>query len=372
VRGDVVVAGGGLIGCAVARELARRGRRVVVIDRGPLGGEASSAAAGLVAPQAESPGPGPVLTLGVLSRARYDAWTSELAAESGIDVEYQTVGVVYAALTPADGRVLAARARWQRALGLRVDRLDPGAARRLVPGLPRRFPFALHFAEDRPINNERLVAAVALAAARAGATLMPHTELRAVRARRGRVSGVDTSAGPIDAAVVVHAMGAWAGAAVLPPGVAAPPVAPVRGQVVVLRGAPGALLRPVYSRRGYLVPRLDGRVLAGSTLEHVGFDKRVTAGAAASILAAGLAMVPSLGALSVERVYAGLRPWTPDHLPIIGTAPDLPGLVWATGHYRSGILLAPITAQAVADLVCEGGTSVPIRALRPDRFRRRR
>ena len=153
---DVVVAGGGLIGCAVARELARRGARTVVVERGEVGEEASRAAAGMVAPQAECERRGPVLTLGVLSRARYGAWVAAVEAESGIDVEYCSDGILYVALTPGDERVLAARARWQRAAGLRVRRLGLGQARRLVPSLARPVRAVLHFPDDHRVNNEGL------------------------------------------------------------------------------------------------------------------------------------------------------------------------------------------------------------------------
>jgi glycine oxidase len=366
---DAVVVGGGLIGCAVGRELARRGARVAIVERGAVGAEASTAAAGMIAPQAESPGPGPLLRLGVLSRARYRAWVAALAEESGVDPEYTASGIVYVALDAADVRVLAARARWQQAEGLRVERLGARAARRLVPGLTPRVRMALYFVDDHPIDNARLVVAAARAAQRAGAALLVHTPALAVVARRGRVAGLETPAGTIATPIVVNAAGAWAGLLGLPAGVRPPRVFPVRGQVVVLRGAPGALARPVYSRRGYVVPRADGRVLAGSTLERAGFEKRVTAGAASAILAAALAMVPGLAALTVERAYAGLRPGTPDQLPLLGPAPDLPGLFYATGHYRSGILLAPVTAEAIADLVLAGRTALPVAAMRPRRSR---
>src|SRR5439155_663969 len=242
---------------------------------------------GMVAPQAESTGPGPLLRFGIASRARYGEWTEALAAESGIDVEYRTDGIVYVALTASDARVLAARARWQRAAGLRVERLRD--ARRLVRALSPRVRMALHFPDDHRVNNERLVTALAVAARRAGAEVMERTPVRAVRARRDKVEGVDTGAGPIDAPVVVDAAGAWAGALGLPPGVSPPPVFPVRGQILVLRGGLDTIPRPLYSLRGYVVPRVDGRVLAGSTLEDAGYEKRVTAGAAPDILAAACA-----------------------------------------------------------------------------------
>ena len=367
---DVVVVGGGVIGCAIARELGRRGVRTIVVERGEVGGEATRAAAGMVAPQAESTGPGPLLRLGIASRARYGAWTEALVGESGIDVEYRTDGIVYVALTAADARVLAARARWQRAAGLRVERLaDP---RRLVPSLSPRVRMAFHFPDDHRVNNERLATALAVAARRAGAEVLERTPVAAVRARRGKVEGVDTGSGPIDAPVVVNAAGAWAGALGLPPGVSPPPVFPVRGQILVLRGGVDTIPRPLYSRRGYAVPRVDGRVLAGSTLEDAGYEKRVTAGAAAGILAAACAMAPVVGGMTLETAYAGLRPATPDHRPIIGPAPGVAGLLYATGHYRSGILLAPITAEAIADLVVEGRTALPLAGMSPGRFRRQR
>jgi len=370
-RADVVVVGGGLIGCAVARELALRGVRTIVVERGDVGAEASSAAAGMVAPQAESEGPGPVLQLALASRRIYRRWVAALRAESGIDAEYRADGIVYVALTASDARVLAARARWQRAAGLRVERLGPGAARRLVAGLSPDVRGALCFPDDHRVNNERLVRAVARAARRAGAVVLEQTPAVAVRARRGVVTGLETTRGRIDAPVVVNAAGAWASALAVPRGVESPPVFPVRGQMVVLRGAPGALRRPVYSLRGYAVPRVDGRVLAGSTLERAGYERAVTAGAVSDILGALSAAAPGLRGLMFERAYAGFRPGTPDRRPILGPAGDLAGLFYATGHYRSGIVLAPATAAAIADLVLEGRTAWPITAMSPSRFRRR-
>jgi glycine oxidase len=365
---DAVVVGGGLIGCAIARELARRGVRTALVERGVVGAEATRAAAGMVAPQAECERRGPVLSLGLASRARYAAWIAAVEAESGIDVEYATDGIVYAVLDDADARTLAARARWQRAAGLRVERLRATDARRLVPALSPRARWALHFPDDHRVNNERLGPAVGVAARRAGVRVLEGVTALRVRARRRRLAGLETSAGTIPSPAVVNAAGAWAGFLALPAGVAPPPVFPVRGQMLVLRGEPRALRRPLYSRRGYLVPRRDGRILAGSTLERAGFDKRVTAGAAAEILAALRALAPGLGALTLEGAYAGLRPGTPDRRPILGAAPGLEGLYYATGHYRSGILLAPATAVAIADLVLEGRTALPLAGMAPARF----
>src|SRR5262249_24745653 len=186
----------------------------------------------------------------------------------------------------------------------------------------------------------------------------------------GRVRGVVTEDGAMAPRVGGKAAGAGAGEVGLPVGVRELSVFPVRGQMLVLRGPPGALALPLYSRHAYLVPRLDGRVLLGSTRELAGFDKRVTMGAAAALLGAAAALAPGLAALSVERTYAGLRPGTADQLPILGVARDLPGLFCAAGLYRSGILLAPATAAALADLILDGATALPLRGLGPGRAKR--
>ncbi|HEV7730569.1 MAG TPA: glycine oxidase ThiO [Candidatus Binatia bacterium] len=369
---DVIVVGGGLVGCAVARELSRRGLRIELVERGELGTEASRAAAGMVAPQAECDGDGPVLRLGLASRAMYPAWVAALEGESELDVEFRTDGILAVALTEADARILRRRARWQRAAGLRVDDLPSTAARRLAPVVARSLRAAVHFPDDHRVNNERLVVAAGIAARRAGVTVRERAPVQAVLARDGRVVGVRTDDGVITAPVVVNAAGAWAGAIALPDGVAPPPVVPVRGQMLVLRGAPGVLPLPLYGRDVYLVPRLDGRILAGSTREHVGFEKRVTLAAAADLLAAAHAVAPGLGGLTFEHGYAGLRPGTPDDLPLVGPAPELPGLVYAAGLFRHGILLAPAVAQAVADLIVDGRTALPLAGMRPGRFRRSR
>jgi glycine oxidase len=369
---DVVVVGGGVIGCAVARELGRRGARVVVVERGRVGAEATRAAAGMVAPQAECERPGPVLHLGLASRALWPAWAAALEEESGVDVEYRRDGILYAALAPVELRVLAARARWQRAAGLRVERLGGRAARRLVPVLAPGVRAAFLFPDDHRVNNERLGAAVAGAARAAGARILEGTAVLAVLARRGRVAGVRTARGRIAAPTVVNAAGAWAPAATLPRGVPPPSVFPVRGQMMVLRAAPGLLPRALYSLAGYLVPREDGRILAGSTRERAGFERRVTAGGAAAVLAAACALAPAVGGLAFEGAWAGFRPGTPDGVPLLGPSGALPGLVYATGHYRNGILLAPATGVAVADLIVTGRTALPVAGMEPDRRARLR
>lgn len=365
---DVVVIGGGLVGCATARALALRGLHVVVIERATVGSEASRAAAGMVAPQAECAGPGPLLDAGIASRRRYARFAEAVARESGIDVAYRRDGILYVARTRAEAARLMERMRWQRRAGLRADRLTVADARRRVGVLTRDVRAAVLFPDDHRVDNERLATAIGVAARRAGARIVEGVASTAVLEANGRVIGVRTSRGRIGTPTVVDAAGAWASAVGLPNGVLAPPVFPVRGQMLVLRTAPRTLALPLYSMRAYLVPRGDGRVLVGSTLERVGFDRRVTAGATARLLAAALAIAPGLADATVLGAYAGFRPGTPDHLPIVGLAADLRGLVYATGLYRSGILLAPLVADAVADLLVRGRTRLPIAAFDPARL----
>jgi glycine oxidase len=366
----VVVIGGGLVGCAAARALAGRGLRTVLLERAEIGAEASAAAAGMVAPQAECDRPGPLLEAGIASRRRYARFIAAIRTESGMAVDYRRDGIVYVARGRADARRLERRVRWQIAAGLRVRRLTAAAAHRHIRVLAPDVGGGAFFPDDHRVDNVALLQAVARAARRVGVRVLERTAAIAVVSAAGRVSGVRTSRGRVAAPIVIDAAGAWAAAIRLPAGAAPPSVVPVRGQMMVLRAAPGALPCPLYSAAVYLVPRADGRILVGSTRERVGFDKRVTVTAAARLLAAACALAPGLADASFERAYAGLRPGTADGLPIVGPAADLSGLVYAAGLYRHGILLAPLVAEAVADLVADGRTRLPVAAFRPDRPRR--
>jgi glycine oxidase len=364
---DVVVVGGGLVGCALARELARRRHSVIVLERGRTGREASAAAAGFLSPQADFAGDGPLVRLGMASRDLYPGWARAVAQESGVDPCFRRRGLLVAAITAAEARALAARVVWQRRCGWRAERVSRRRARALVPGVGPAVCGGAYFPDDASIDNERLSVAAALAARRAGATILEGCAAERVLARGGRASGVSTSAGPLAAAAVVVASGAWAGGLGLPRGVRPPAVVPVRGQMVVLRGLAGLVDRPLHGRHGYFAPRPDGRVLVGSTYERAGFDKRTTVRGVRGLLAMAERLVPASAGAAIEGAYAGLRPGTPDGLPIVGAAPGHPGLWYACGLYRNGILLAPLVAAAVADLVTTGGTRWAIEPLAPSR-----
>jgi glycine oxidase len=353
---DVVVVGGGVIGCAVARELARRGRRVVLLERSVPGREASRVAAGLLSPQSDAGAPGPLVDLCLESRALYADWTRAIEQESGKAVGFRRTGILRVALSRGEESRLLEAARWQQAAGLPVRELDAAQAASqaglpLSPDLRR----ALYFAEDGIVDAGRLAEATAEAAKAAGVALHPNTPVRGFRIEAGRCRGVETDGGSVTADLTVDAAGAWAAfPGELPISV---PVSPVKGQLVVARLPGGPPETVVESEEVYLVPWRDGRVLAGATVESVGFDKRVTPEAIAGLMGAAARLLPAADAATVDEGRAGLRPGTPDGLPLLGPT-RLDGFWLATGHYRNGILLAPVTARLLADAL--DGAHVPV------------
>lgn len=351
----------------MARELAAAGARVVVLERGEPGAEASAAAAGMLGPQAECDGVGPLLALGLQSLRLYPGTVAALRDETGIDPEYQSDGIVYVALDADDEALLARRHAWQREAGLHVEALAADDVRRREPALgPVRAAFL--FPDDHRVDNVRLTRAFAVAAARHGAELRGGAPVRRVVCDGPRAVGVEVGAEVVRAGVVVNAAGAWAADAI--PEGRRLPVKPVRGQMVMF-ATPRPLFRhAIYSRGVYLVPRRDGRLLAGSTYEDVGFDKRVTAAAVGEITRRALRVAPALADATFVSCWAGLRPGTADGLPILGADQSVAGLYHACGHYRNGILLAPVTAKAVAELVLHGQTSYDLRPFTPARFTR--
>ena len=366
---DVVVVGGGIMGCAVALRLARKGAAVTVIERGIPGAEASSAAAGMLAPQMEAEGPGPMLELGLRSRALYPALATELRDATGIDIGYVKSGVLAAALTEDDERALGVRRVWQTARGMRVEALTGDAARAREPSLGPLVRSALYFPDDAQVNARSLARAFSQAAAAAGARFLQGRYVRRVCVEGGIATGVELDGETLRAATVVVATGSWSG---LVEGAGVPPsvVRPARGQLVSIETRP-PLFRHVLSvhGRGYLVPRRDGTVIAGSTVEMVGFRKEVTVAGLAEILNLARVLIPGLADAPVIESWSNFRPFTEDHLPVLGLTP-IRGLVLATGHYRNGILLGPITAQAIADLIATGDAGIDLAPFSVGRFGR--
>jgi glycine oxidase len=364
-RSDVVVVGGGLIGCMIARALAGEGLGVTLVERAKVGREASHDAAGMLAPVAEAEEAGPFLDLCLESRALYPALADELFDEVGGNISYRDEGTFAVAFDEAEEARLYAAAARHAALGLKSEVLSPGEARHVEPGLSPRVRRVLVVADDHQVDNRRLVEAVALSCFKRGVEILEHTPVRAlVRDAAGTVCGVETTTGRIDAGLVVVAAGSWsnfvAGFTV--------PVAPVKGQMLMLDLASPAFRHVLRSERCYLVPRTDGRVLVGATMERVGYDKTVGAGAVGTLLESGREIVPSLAVALGGEAWAGLRPATPDGIPAVGFVEER--VIAATGHFRNGILLAPVTAEIVRGLATGKPGHAALELLDPLRFAR--
>ncbi|MDQ6652507.1 MAG: glycine oxidase ThiO [Acidobacteriota bacterium] len=367
---DVVVVGGGVIGLVIARALSLRGLHdVLLIERNSLGAEASFAAAGMLAPQAEADCADEFFYLACGSRDMYPAFAAALREESGIDVELETTGTLYLAFTEHDVNEVEKRYQWQSEAGLVVERLTADAARSLEPAISEKIRSALKFPLDVQVENRRLVKALAVSNERCGVRMVTDTTVESLRIDRSRVSGVETSRGSVATEKVVIANGAWA-SVVKAADKALPDlrIEPVRGQMLSFAASPPVICHVVYSPRGYIVPRSDGRLLAGSTTEEVGFDKRVTDQGIHSIMTAAAEISPSVMCLPVSASWAGLRPRAADDLPVLGPCAEIEGVWYATGHYRNGILLAPITGELIAEAIVDKVVPPMLSSFSPDRF----
>jgi glycine oxidase len=362
---EVVVIGAGVVGLAAARALADRGARVQVVEGVAIGAEASSAAAGMLAPQAETQEGSPLLPLALRARDRHLELAPELERETGIAVGLSQTGLLEVAFTEEDERALASRAAWQRARGLPVESLGPAEVRALEPCLSAAARGGLSLAGDRRLDSRLLVRALASSATARGVRILTGRPVAALLSASGRITGVRVGGDTIAASAVVNAAGAWAGA--LPGDPSPPPVEPVRGQLVAFDVAPAPFRRVVASPRGYLVPRPDGRLIAGSTAERVGYDRSVTAAGLRAVLGIALELAPSLADARVAETWAGLRPGTPDGLPVIG-AGALAGLWHAGGLYRNGILLGPLVGELVAALALGETPPFDLAPFAPARF----
>ena len=364
-NGDVVVAGAGLIGLAIAFELADRGAAVRVYDRGEPARAASWAGAGMLAPYTERIADEAMLALCLASLEEYPRFVDRIAGSSGIDPHLKLDGVFYAAFGERELDVLRAEADGLSARGVAVEVLDRVQALAVEPSLAASLAGGLIKRSEGHVDNRRLGRALS-AACRSRGVRVEQSERLAVECDGRRVLGVAADRGFVAAKAVVNACGAWA--ALLPgvPRDCVPPVVPIKGQMLALAAPAGFVRRATWVPGAYLVPRDDGRLLIGATVEAAGFDQRVTAQGMHELLHAALRAAPSLGGFALTEQWAGLRPGTPDGLPVLGATP-LEGFFLATGHYRNGILLAPATARLIADALEMGDES----ALRPfslDRF----
>lgn len=364
---DVAVVGGGVIGCSVAYEAARRGARVALFEAEGIGAGASGAAAGMLSGQSEVHEPGPFLDLLLTSRDLHVPLSEALLEETGLDVEYLRAGALHVAFDAEGEEDLAARYSRQKEQGLSARWLENEEARELEPALSPDLVAGLYFPEDAQVNPPRLVRALALAAQSRGAAIEEATRVTGFSTEGDRVTGVRISRGTFSAGVVVLAGGV--GSTLLAEGLGVSlPVHPVKGELLAVRAGPAPIRANVWGDGCYLVPKRDGRVIVGATEEPGVYDRRPTLGGVAALCGAALQTVPGLSSARFESAWGGLRPTTPDNRPVLGPAGKWEGLLVATGTHRNGVLLAPIIGQSVAALALEEQPPVDVSPFTPERF----
>ena len=361
---DVIVAGAGIVGLSAACALAKRGVRCVVFDRGRTGREASFAAGGILSPQAETRPDSPLLSLALKARDRHLNLAEELLGLTGVAVEHHRYGVLSLAFSEEEETQLVALTEAQRRLGLRAEMVSRSGIARLEAAANTDARAAALFPDDHRVDNRRLMEALRLLALGRGVEIREYTALRALEIANGQVVAVRTDVDRIETRTLINALGAWAGQ--LEGDVKPIPVRPVKGHMMSLVDGP-SIRHVVYGHHGYIVPRSDGRLVVGSTMEEVGFDTRVTAEGIGHIIGVAAAIAPGARKASIAETWIGFRPATPDGLPVIGRgAAD--GVVIAGGLFRNGILLGPLVGEIAAALAVGETPPYDLRAFDPARF----
>jgi len=375
-RTDIVVIGAGLIGSSVAWRLAQHGHRVTVVEKGEPGVEASWAAAGLLQPEAGREAGPQLLQLWLNSLANYGAFIAEIREVTGIAVEYRTTGRLVAAFDEVEEAALREKFQAQAGTGIRAEWLGNAAVRALESAVAPDIRGAILYSDHGLVDNRQLTSAVVQAARRAGVTLRTYETVTAIQTSGGRVSGVRTDRGVIPAEIVINAAGAWSAGlglqdanesrvTILSP--SDPPVYPAKGEIIALQARPRPLERVITIPGGSVSARADGRIVVGATVRDVGFDREITADGVARMLTAAIRAVPELKSARFLEAWTGLRPRTPDEQPVLGEG-RVPGLFWATGHFKMGILSAPATAEVLTALVEGREPPFPVDDLTPWRF----
>jgi glycine oxidase len=366
---DILIVGGGVIGLSIARALSKKGcGRITILERGEIGKEASFAAAGMLAPQAETDASDEFFHFCSESNASYPQFAEELRDETGVDIELDRSGTLYLAFTEHDSAEIRRRYEWQKSARLEVEHLTAQETRKTEPFVSPDVLESLLFPNDRQVENRKLLHALRKFAEINGIGIRENTEVKNLSIDCGRITGVETGTEKFSAEIVVLATGAWT-SLIKADSFFLPQIKPIRGQMMSFFNAQRMFSRVIYSPRGYLVPRADGRILAGATVEDAGFDKSVTDAGIALLRDHALEIAPSLVNLEIRESWANLRPFAADGLPVLGAIAGCENLFVATGHYRNGILLAPLTAKIMADKIVDGKDSDYLRSFGVRRFR---
>ncbi len=362
---QILVVGGGVQGLCTAIALARDGHDVQLVERETPGQRASWVAAGLLTPSSPWKYPQGLVDLGFRSEAMYPDFIADLLEHTGIDSEYEVSGMLYPEGAGCSAAQVAEETTRRRAMGFAMERFGRAQLDALAPGFAPAVTGAAWQPRSARVRPPRLLAALRQRAAGLSITVTCCCEVTALLGDWRGVAGVRTASGQVlPADIVVLAAGCWSTALAATLGLSVT-VRPVRGQILLLAGHPGLLGPTVNNGETYLVPRRDGRILVGSTMEDAGFAEVTTPDALARLRAAARAMFPATADMEEETAWAGLRPGTPDRVPYIGPVPEVPGLLLATGHYRNGILLAPVTARLIADVVAGRPTEVDLAPFAP-------
>ena len=377
VNKKVIIIGGGVIGLGIGWQLAKTGAPVTIYERSRAGRAASWAAAGMLAPLAEAHSEEPeLLKLGSQSLERYPQWTDELETDAEMSIGYRVEGTLIVGLEPDDTHQLRHLYTAQQELGLDVEWLTGREAREIESALSPRVTAAIRCATDHQVDNRLMVKALQRAYKACGGVLHENSTIKRIVIENGVATGVQTQDSFKEADVLILAAGCWSAQIEGLPDTTIPPVRPVKGQMLALQMEAGITVKNVirtvrarYPTSVYLVPRTDGRLIVGATSEEMGFDTRLTAGGVFELLRGAWEAVPGVYELPLLETWSGLRPGSRDNAPILGKTP-IENLIYATGHYRNGILLTPITAYEIAKLILTGETSETIAPFQLDRFLR--
>jgi glycine oxidase len=366
---DVLIVGGGVIGLSLARELHKKVvRRITILERGAeVGGESSYAAAGMLAPQAETDRADAFTAFCTESLRLYPDFAAELLDETGLDIELDRSGTLYLAFTENDSAEIRRRYEWQKSAGLPLEHLTAQETRRAEPFVSPDVRESLFFPDDWQVENRKLLRALEKYAEINEIKIVPNAEVTSLLTENDKINGAATVNEKFFAEKVVLTTGTWT-SLIKTGGFALPSIKPIRGQMICFQTAKRLFGKVIYTPRGYIVPRADGRILVGATVEDVGFDKSVTKSGTEILLETALEISPSLANLEIVEKWAGLRPFAADGLPIIGDFAEIENLFIAAAHYRNGILLAPLTARILAEKISENTDSVYFESFNACRF----
>lgn len=366
---NVLIIGGGIIGLSLARELRKKGvSRITILERSEIGRESSYAAAGMLAPNAETDCADKFAEFCTESLRLYPNYAAELLDETGVDIELDRSGTLYLAFTENDAAEIRHRYQWQKRAGLTLEHLTAQETRRAEPFVSPDVRESLFFPNDWQVENRKALRALRKYAEINQINIVENAEITGLLNENDKIIGAATATEKFFAEKAVLTTGAWT-SLIKTQGFALPTVKPMRGQMIVFQTAKRLFHKVIYTPRGYIVPRADGRILVGATVEDVGFDKSVTESGTETLLDAALEISPSLANLEIAEKWAGLRPFAADGLPIIGDFAEAENLFVAAAHYRNGILLAPLTAKILAEKIAENRDSGYFGFFNPRRFK---